>query len=129
MAMYGASVGNLAISNIDACTNQACCNIKSTNDVAIRFLYYWLNFCKQDFLAKAEGGGQPNISQNKIRNQIIFFPLVGEQQQITEFLDSKCFEIDNAIIEKKKQLTILDNYKKSLIYEYVTGKKEVPTNV
>lgn len=55
-------------------------------------------------------------------------PQHSEQQQITDFLDSKCSEIDSLIADKKRQLDILADYKKSLIYEYVTGKKEVPVN-
>lgn len=54
------------------------------------------------------------------------FPPLEEQQQIADYLDSKCSEIDTLIADKKRQLDILADYKKSLIYEYVTGKKEVP---
>ena len=54
------------------------------------------------------------------------FPSFDEQQQIADFLDTKCSEIDTLIADKKRQLDILADYKKSLIYEYVTGKKEVP---
>lgn len=49
-----------------------------------------------------------------------------EQNKIVSYLDSKCSEIDTLIADKKRQLDILADYKKSLIYEYVTGKKEVP---
>lgn len=54
------------------------------------------------------------------------FPPLEEQQQIADYLDTKCSEIDTLIADKKRQLDILAEYKKSLIYEYVTGKKEVP---
>lgn len=56
------------------------------------------------------------------------FPPLEEQQQIADFLDSKCSEIDTLIADKKRQRGILAEYKKSLIYEYVTGKKEVPVH-
>lgn len=56
------------------------------------------------------------------------FPPLAEQQQIADYLDSKCSEIDAIIADKKRQRGILTEYKKSLIYEYVTGKKEVPIN-
>lgn len=125
MAMYGGSVGNTAISLIDACTNQACCCIKPNEKTDFKFLYYWIVFCKEDFLIKAEGGGQPNISQYKIKNQIIYSPPLGEQQEIADYLDNKCAEIEQIIADKKSQIETLDGYKKSLIYEYVTGKKEV----
>lgn len=59
---------------------------------------------------------------------IIPYPPLDEQQQIADYLDTKCSEIDAIIADKKRQLDILAEYKKSLIYEYVTGKKEVPIN-
>jgi type I restriction enzyme S subunit len=48
-----------------------------------------------------------------------------EQQQIVEYLDEKCAHIDNLIADKEKLLSEFEDYKKSLIYEYVTGKKDV----
>ena len=56
----------------------------------------------------------------------VALPDMLEQQQIVSYLDSKCSEIDTLIADKKRQLNILADYKKSLIYEYITGKKEVP---
>ena len=52
-------------------------------------------------------------------------PPLDEQQEITDYLDHKCAEIEQIIADKKSQIETLDGYKKSLIYEYVTGKKEV----
>lgn len=125
MAMYGASVGNLSLSKINATTNQACCVMKPNKKTDLMFLYYWLVFVKDDLLNKAEGGSQPNISQDKIKNEIMYFPTLCEQQSISNYLDKKTAIIDEAITSKQKQLGILEEYKKSLIYEYVTGKKEV----
>lgn len=53
-------------------------------------------------------------------------PDIKEQLVIANFLDTKCAEIDSIVEEKQKQLEILAQYKQSLIYEYVTGKKAVP---
>lgn len=52
-------------------------------------------------------------------------PPLDEQQEIADYLDSKCAEIEQIIADKKAQIETLDGYKKSLIFEYVTGKKEV----
>lgn len=52
-------------------------------------------------------------------------PPIDEQQEIADYLDNKCAEIEQIIADKKSQIETLDGYKKSLIYEYVTGKKEV----
>lgn len=58
---------------------------------------------------------------------MVFEPPYDEQVLIANFLDAKCVEIDAIIGQKKEQLSTLESYEKSLIYEYVTGKKEVPT--
>ena len=57
---------------------------------------------------------------------MVLEPPIDEQDAIVSELDAKCAEIDAIIEDKKKQLTVIDEYKKSLIFEYVTGKKEVP---
>lgn len=56
-------------------------------------------------------------------------PPQSEQEEIVEYLDEKCEGIDDLISKKQQYLTEIENYKKSLIYEYVTGKKEVKTSV
>lgn len=66
-----------------------------------------------------------SLSQELLKDLCILIPSPEEQKEIADYLDMKCTEID-ALIEKKQQsLTELASYKKSLIYEYVTGKKEV----
>lgn len=126
IAMYGGSVGNIAISNIDACVNQACCCIQPDSSNDLKYMYYWLFSCRSDFLRVTDGGGQPNISQTKIKNQYYVQPPLSEQHRISAFLDAKCSDIDETISLKKQQLETLEKLKKSIIYEYVTGKKEVP---
>ena len=62
---------------------------------------------------------------DEFRDIRVVFPSVQEQQEIADYLDSKCAEIDRLIAAKEQLLTELESYKKSVIYEYVTGKKEV----
>ncbi len=69
-----------------------------------------------------------NIAFDDFGNTFIPVPPVEEQKIIAEYLNKKCAEIEQTITDKKAQLDTLDEYKKSLIYEYVTGKKEVPIN-
>ena len=120
VAMYGASVGNIAISTIVACSNQACCCIKPDNNNDLKFMYYWLSMCKIDFLSQSIGGGQPNISQSKIKNQFYYRPQLSEQKVIANFLDSKCSEIDAISADIQKEIEILEQYKRSVITEAVT---------
>ena len=56
----------------------------------------------------------------------IVAPPLDEQKNIAARLDCVCKGIESIIASKKQQLAVIDSYKKSLIYEYVTGKKEVP---
>lgn len=120
MAMYGASVGNAAFSKIDACCNQACCCIKNNEFFNLNFMYYWLILAQIDFLGRAIGGTQPNISQEKIRNQHIVKPSLEEQQQIADYLDTQCSEIDATAEDIQKEISLLEDYKKSVITEAVT---------
>ena len=125
IAMYGASVGNVSISKIDAYTNQACCVIKAKNNDDIRYLFYYLKAAQDEMLLKAFGGTQPNISQIIIKNlNCLKVPNV-EQKSISDYLDDKCGKIDSILKDKQEQLEKIKQHKKSLIYEYVTGKKRV----
>jgi type I restriction enzyme S subunit len=56
---------------------------------------------------------------------IILPKTLSEQKKIVDYLREKCYEIDKLIESKEKILVDLENYKKAVIYEYVTGKKEV----
>ena len=69
-----------------------------------------------------------NIAFDDFGNTLIPVPPIQEQQAIAEYLNRKSAEIEHILSDKKAQLETLDDYKKSLIYEYVTGKKEVPIN-
>ena len=67
-----------------------------------------------------------SVSINLKKDQILIkLNENAEQENIVEYLDKKCTEIDCIINNKKKQLEILEQHKRSLIYEYITGKKEV----
>lgn len=68
---------------------------------------------------------QAKFNKTQLRDSKLTQPPIKEQNEIVTYLDEKCSHIDGAITAKQKQLEILEEYKKSLIYEYVTGKKEV----
>ncbi len=96
----------------------------------VSFLRYsLLNKLIIDYIdSSTYGTKMPRVSSNIVLNAEVTLPKIEEQKQIADYLDQKCSEIDQTISEKQKQLEILAEYKKSVIYEYVTGKKEVPTN-
>lgn len=70
--------------------------------------------------------GRWRLQTSAFNNFKVPVPPTETQLEIAIFLDTKIAEIDSIIDKKKEQLSILETYKKSLIYEYVTGKKEVP---
>ena len=125
IAMYGASVGNVSISKIDAYTNQACCVLKMKGKNDNRYLFYFLKAAQDEMLLKAFGGTQPNISQVIIKNLSYLKIPFDEQRVISDFLDERCTSIDSILNDKQTQLEKIRAYRKSLIYEYVTGKKRV----
>ena len=106
----------------------ACLTIKPKKHILGKYLYYYLK--SNDFYNEAMGiinaNTQGNIGKESLRNVGIVLPNLQLQEKIINFLDSKCADIDAAIAGKQKQLDVLKEYKKSLIYEDVTGKKEVP---
>lgn len=108
VAMYGASIGNLAISNINACVNQACCVLKGSN-IDFRFSYYTLQAAQNHLIQQGIGGGQPNISQEVIKQLWVPVPPQDEQKWISSLLDKKCAEI-NAVLAKTR--TSIEEYKK-----------------
>lgn len=70
-------------------------------------------------------GVRQGLNYSEFAKLMLIAPSFDEQQEITDYLDKKCLEIDTIISDKKRQLEVIAEYKKSLIYEYVTGKKEV----
>jgi len=87
-----------------------------------------LRSCYKEEFRRLSGGireGQWDLDSVDFENTLILIPPLDEQQQIADYLDKKCGEIDSVVTDKKKQIETLEEYKKSLIYEYVTGKKEI----
>lgn len=89
-----------------------------------KYLYY---ACvgEIDFNYYKTGSVLPSMTQTEINNIFITCPDKFEQKKIVDFLDKKCTKIDRLIAIKQEKINKLNDYKKSLIYEYVTGKKEV----
>lgn len=67
----------------------------------------------------------PKLNQNELSQIMVCVPSQREQENIVSYLDTKCSEIDQLISEKEALIADLESYKKSLIYEVVTGKRNV----
>ena len=92
------------------------------------FIFYYLqnDIFKQYACATMTGtGGLKRVSPTFVRNYSVFIPCNEEQLEIVRYLNEKCSGIEVLIAKKQQYLIEIENYKKSLIYEYVTGKKEV----
>lgn len=101
------------------------------NQLKIRpkYLEYCLmsNIVQEQLLSVLSGSALKRVSIEKNANlKFVYTYNMTTQQQIIDYLDSKCSEIDALLQNYKDQIATLEEYKKSLIYEYVTGKKEVP---
>lgn len=87
--------------------------------------YFYVLWKNQVFNSLGDDGVRSNLGKDDLLNIPLPIPPRSEQKAIAEYLDKKCAEIDAVISEKQAQMETLESYKKSLIYEYVTGKKEV----
>ena len=85
IAMYGATIGKVAIAGAEMTTNQACCACTPIG-IFNWYLFYFLMASQQDFIKKGEGGAQPNISREKLISHMIPIPPLAEQRRIVETL-------------------------------------------
>lgn len=94
-------------------------------NVSKYYYYYYLMIDNTKELLHLSKNLRHSFTEEQLGNIKAIVPPIEEQLEISNFLDKKCEEIDTIIKSKKEQLMVLDDYKKSLIYEYVTGKKEI----
>ena len=116
-----------AISEIVA-YNDHIIRVKLSNQCYNRFFLWYLYSCcgKAEIdLHTSTAAGQYTISGDGLRDITLVFPPIDEQKEIADYLDAKCAEIDKLIAKKEQLVKELESYKKSLIYEVVTGKREV----
>ena len=132
--------GDLIISRLNAPYGRSCllgndydCFVVAVDNVILRtqenknYICY-VTQCRQyqaSVFDLARGTAMKRISRTNLGNIYIPLPPKDEQKDIVKYLDDKCGKIDLLISVKNKKIEKLQEYKKSLIYEYVTGKKEV----
>ena len=98
---------------------------------SLSYYKYIMQTCYMNRIFYSLGQGVSNLGRWRLQtssfnNFMVPVPPVEVQESIATYLDKKCTEINICIDDKQRQLEVLEEYKKSLIYEYVTGKKEVP---
>lgn len=117
----GATLGVPKITKIRGCINDgsvAFLNLTESKE----FLFYVLKSRTQELRLQMQGSGQPNLNTQIVKSMYIPVPTRVEQNGIAKYLDKKCLEIDSTILLKQEKITSLQNYKKSIIFEHVTGK-------
>lgn len=100
------------------------CPIKKLDSRYFHFLLHTYDVMKVFY--NMGNGVRQGLNYSEFSHLMVFEPSYNEQITIANYLDDKIKEVDIIINQKQDQLSVLEQYKKSLIYEYVTGKKEVP---
>jgi type I restriction enzyme, S subunit len=123
MAMYGATIGKTSILEVDAATNQACCVGNPISGLIYSdFLYYFLVNEKDNFIAKAKGGAQPNISQTLIKKHEITLPPLAEQRVIVNKLDTMLTQVELIKARLERINCILKTFRQSVLAAALSGK-------
>lgn len=121
----GATAGKIGYTTVDCSFNQQITAISSKN-VLSKYLMYWMIANTKFLRDTALFTTLPILNNQTIGDYILIFPRDHKEQElIVQYLDNLCISIDSSIKEKQTLLEKLTEYKKSLIYEVVTGKKEV----
>jgi len=125
IAMYGATVGKVAILRFPATVNQACCVFAGDSPISAKFMAYWFIGMRQQIVSLATGGGQPNISQEILRMLRVACPDGREQASIVAYLDEETTRIDTLISEAQRAIALLQERRTTLISAAVTGQIDV----
>ena len=121
----GATMGKVALSRCQCSANQQINCIQCRNDLLPLFLTFYLSTISDYLFKCGKFTTLPILNQEETKNIYIPCPFVPEQRRIASYLEAKCAEIDTLISQKQTLLDKLVEYKKSLIFECVTGKREV----
>ena len=125
--LRGSTIGKNAIATFDEGTVASSLMVIRPISLIPEYLLYWLN-SEEEFQQRQSyinGSTAPNLSAENVGSFVMFLPPALEQREIADYLDTKCAEIELTMLKKQVLIDQLGNYKKSLIYEVVTGKKEV----
>ncbi|WP_265566153.1 restriction endonuclease subunit S [Streptomyces hygroscopicus] len=129
VALYGQGTtkGRVGILGMDSCLNQACCALVPVGRISTEYAYYWFRAHKDGIVAQAVGAGQPNLSQELVRQLRIPAPNVAMQLQIT----SRLRDVERSTLAQVSQLerrgALLAERRQALITAAVTGQFDVST--
>ena len=121
----GSRIGNCGYSLIPCACNQQINALIFNARMYWKYGWYLTIFQEEQYMLLANGNVIQIINSTTQGNISCIVPSISEQREITAYLDAKCAEIDGLIAKKEQLVKELESYKKSLIYEVVTGKREV----
>ena len=121
----GSRIGNCGYSLIPCACNQQINALIFNARMYWKYGWYLTIFQEEQYMLLANGNVIQIINSTTQGNISCIVPSISEQREITAYLDAKCAEIDRLIAKKEQLVKELESYKKSLIYEVVTGKREV----
>ena len=125
IAMYGATIGKVAIVGKELTTNQACCACTPFG-IYNYYLFFFLMGSQIDFIKKGEGGAQPNISREKLISHLMPIPPLAEQNRIVEKIQRLLPLVEkysnNQLLQDKLNSEITDKLRKSILQEAIQGK-------
>lgn len=121
IAMYGATIGKVAILGVPATTNQACACAVCNQSLLYMYLFYYCISQKNVFIEKGKGGAQPNISQIILKQHPIPLPPLSEQQRIVERIEELFAKLDEA---KERLQEVANSFavrKAAILHKAFTG--------
>lgn len=119
-----APIGAVVINREELCTNQGCLSCIPIRELCVEYYYYVMSVCTEIYNLLGSGTTFKEISSSSFGNFILPMPSIKEQIEISNYLNLKTDKINSLIEIKHQKIEKLNQYKKSIIYEYVTGKKE-----
>lgn len=114
------------LSNEHGIITSAYLALRPNKNVNSSYYHYLLHtYDVQKVFYNMGNGVRQGLNYSEFAKLMVFAPSSTEQQKIADFLDNQCSQVEETIADKQEQIKTLEEYKKTLIYEYVTGKKEV----
>lgn len=122
VAMYGATAAQVGILRIEATTNQAVCGILPNDKFRPEFLYYYFRSIQDKLAARAQGGAQPNISQQKIKETTVPLISLSEQDEIVTCLTRATDEIELLQRHYTRQIADCAEMRQSVLRDAFEGR-------
>ena len=125
--LQNVSTSRVGLSSFEGIVSPAYIILKQKNNYNMKYAeYYYLSMWMNEvFNTLGDAGVRSGINSNELLNLPIIIPSIEEKKRIADFLDNKCSKIDTLINDINKQIEVLEDYKKSLVYDCVTGKKDI----